>query len=194
MILLTAIVGGLLFGWSWARWHGRPYRAPELRSTWLILVGFVPQLFIAYFPTLDHILPNWLSAVSLSASMLFFLAFVWINRRLPGMPILLIGLLLNLIVIAANGGWMPISPEVASRVLGENVENHVSLGSRFGQKDILLPAQNMHLGFLSDRFLLPAWSPYQVAFSAGDILIAVGAFWLLAWPPANTTQPKRSSE
>jgi hypothetical protein len=34
------------------------------------------------------------------------------------MPILLVGLLLNLIVIAANG-WMPISPETASRLVGE---------------------------------------------------------------------------
>jgi hypothetical protein len=43
----------------------------------------------------------------------------------------------------------------------------------------------MHFGFLGDRFLLPAWSPYQAAFSAGDILIGAGVFWLLAKPPAN---------
>ncbi len=194
MILLAALASGLLFGWGWAHWHKRPYQVPEPQSTWLILVGFLPQLLVAYLPTLHQILPDWLAAVSLLASMILFLAFVWINRRLPGMPVLLVGLLLNLVVMAVNGGWMPISPEVASRVLGENVQQHVTLGSRFGQKDILLPAQDMHLGFLSDRFLLPAWSPYQVAFSAGDILIAVGAFWLLAWPSANTTQPKRSSE
>lgn len=194
MILLTALAGGLVFGWCWARWHRQPYQAPELRSTWLVLVGFVPQLLVAYLPTLDRILPKWLAAVSLLASMLVFLVFVWINRRLPGMPILMVGLLLNLIVMAVNGGWMPISPEVASQVLGENVQKHVALGSRFGQKDIMLPLQDMHLGFLSDRFLLPAWSPYQVAFSAGDILIAVGAFWLMAGSTANTTQPKRSSE
>ncbi len=83
---------------------------------------------------------------------------------------------------------MPISPEVATRILGDNVENHVALGSRFGQKDILLPLQEIRLGILSDRFVLPAWSPYQVAFSAGDILIAVGVFWLLVQPSANTTK------
>lgn len=186
MILLAAIAGGLLIGW--ARWRHRPYRVPELRSTWLILVGFVPQLIIAYLPATHYLVPTWLAVIVLSGSLIVFLAFVWINRRLPGMPILLGGLLLNLIVMAANGGWMPITPDVASRVLGEDVSKYVALGGRFGQKDILLLSQNTHLGFLADRFLLPAWIPYRVAFSAGDILIAVGAFWLLASPPTITPQ------
>ncbi len=190
MILLVSIAGGLLIGWTWARWRNRPYRVPELRSTWLILVGFVPQLIIAYLPATHYLVPTWLAVIALSGSLIVFLAFVWINRRLPGMPILLGGLLLNLIVMAANGGWMPITPDVASRVLGEDVSKHVALGGRFGQKDILLLSQNTHLGFLADRFLLPAWIPYRVAFSAGDILIAIGAFWLLASPPRTIAEQK----
>ncbi len=194
MILLTALAGGLLVGLAWARWRGEAYRAPELRGVWLILVGFIPQLLVAYVPATHHLLPRWLAAASLMASVVLFLAFVWLNRRLPGMPILLAGLLLNLIVMAANGGWMPISPEVASRVLGEDVGKYLALGDRFGQKDILLPLQDIRLGFLSDRFVLPAWSPYQVAFSAGDILIAAGAFWLLARPASANIKQKRSNE
>ncbi len=191
MILLSAIVGGLLVGWAWARWRGRAYRVPELHSTWLVLVGFIPQLIIAYLPATHTWVPDWLAAASLSASLIAFLAFVWINRRLPGMPVLLAGLVLNLVVIAANGGWMPITPNVASRVLGSDATRHYALGSRFGQKDILLPLQDIHLGLLADRFLPPAWFPYQVAFSAGDILIAAGAFWLLANPPA-AVQPDQA--
>jgi hypothetical protein len=194
VILLVAIAGGLLFGWGWARWHHRHYQAPDLRSTWLVLVGFIPQLLFAYLSPLEYVVPKWLSAVSLSASLIVFLVFVWVNRRLPGMPVLLAGLLLNLSVMAANGGWMPISPEVASRISGEDVLQYMALGSRFGQKDVLLPYQDTHLGYLSDRFLLPAWFPYQVAFSAGDILIAIGACWLLAEPSAKNNQPKRSEK
>ena len=188
MILLSAVVSGLLAGWCWARWHGRSYQAPVFRHAWLILVGFVPQLFIAYLPATHELAPRWMAAASLLASMVVFLAFVWLNHRLPGMPVLLAGLMLNLIVIAANGGWMPISPETASRVIGDDIGRYVQVGGRFGQKDILLQAQDMHLGFLADRFLLPAWSPYQVAFSPGDILIAAGAFWLLAKPVPEATK------
>ncbi len=188
MTLLSAIAGGLLAGWAWARWQGRAYRAPELRSTWLVLVGFIPQLIIAYLPATHFLVPNWLAVTSLSASLVAFLAFVWINRRLPGMPVLLAGLMLNLIVMAANGGWMPITPDIASQLRGEDVSQHFALGERFGQKDILLAPQDIRFGLLADRFLPPAWFPYKVAFSAGDILIAAGAFWLLARPPAAITR------
>jgi hypothetical protein len=194
VILLSAVVSGLLVGWAWARWRNLSYQAPAFRSIWLVLVGFIPQLIIAYLPLKQQFTRNWFAAAGLIVSLLFFLAFVLINRRLPGMPVLLAGLLLNLAVMAANGGWMPISPDIASRVIGKDVTQYSALGERFGQKDILLPTQNTHLGFLADRFLLPSWSPYQVAFSAGDILIAAGAFWLLARAPTNSYNLNRSRQ
>jgi hypothetical protein len=98
------------------------------------------------------------------------------------MPLLMAGLVLNLLVIAANGGWMPISPETASHLPGAGVLDAASLGTRFGQKDILLSTEDTRLAILSDRFLLPGWFHYAVAFSLGDMLVAGGAFWLLARP------------
>jgi hypothetical protein len=46
-------------------------------------------------------------------------------------------------------------------------------------KDFVLPLADTRLWFLDDRFILPAWMNYHVAFSIGDVLIAIGAFWLL---------------
>ena len=97
------------------------------------------------------------------------------------MQILIIGLILNLVVIAANGGFMPISPQTAERLVSQENINSLMPGSRFGFKDILLPAQGTRLAILSDRFLLPANFLYQAAFSLGDIFIAFGAFWMLAF-------------
>lgn len=182
MILLLALAAGLIVGWSWAHWNKQPYQIPKLHDMWLIFLAFPPQLLVAYLVPTRSLLPDWVASITLVVSLSLFLTFAWLNRSLPGFPILLTGLVSNLIVIIANGGWMPISPQTASHLIGIKTLQAFDLGSRFGQKDILLLPQATHLEFLSDRFLLPAWSPYQVAFSLGDILISIGIIWLFANP------------
>jgi Family of unknown function (DUF5317) len=182
MILLFTLAIGLLVGLGWARWHNQTYLAPDFRFLWLAMIAFLPQLFIAYLPATHQLFADGFASANIVVSLILFLVFAWLNRQLPGMPILISGLLLNFVVIVANGGWMPISLHTANLLTGKDVLQFVNLGSRFGEKDILLPAQNIHLEFLADRFLLPAWLPYKVAFSLGDILIGLGAFWLLAQP------------
>ncbi|MCE7861897.1 MAG: hypothetical protein DYG86_19215, partial [Chloroflexi bacterium CFX2] len=58
-------------------------------------------------------------------------------------------------------------------------------------KDILLEPQDTRFEILADRFLSPAWSTYQVAFSLGDVFLAAGVFWLLARVPGKDTLPER---
>ncbi len=182
MILLLAVLAGLLIGLSRAYKLKQPYLAPSLEAGWLAAIAFLPQLFIAYMPATRRLFDDGLASLSLLVSLVLFFVFAWLNRHLPGMPILIIGFLLNLVVIVVNGGWMPISPGTASLLAGRDVLQYMNLGNRFGEKDILLPVQNIRLEILADRFLLPAWLPYKVAFSLGDVLIGVGAFWLLVKP------------
>jgi hypothetical protein len=191
LILLAALILGLLIGWGASRWRGVPYRAPELRHIWLLPVALLPQLAVVYWPRLAEALPGEVSGVMLPLSLAVFLAFVWLNRRLPGMPVLLIGLVLNLAVITLNGGWMPISPETASHLPGGSPLGTAAVGTRVDDKSILLEPKETRLEFLADRFLLPEVLGYRAAVSLGDICIAAGVFWLLA-RPASAPHPKRS--
>ena len=179
MILLSAVGIGLLVGIGRARWLGRAYSLPALRHVWLVVVAFLPQLLVTSIDNAHWPLANQVAGPTLIVSIGILLGFVWLNLRLPGMPLLLGGLTLNLAVMLANGGLMPVNPQTASRLVSEETSQTLILGDRFGQKDVLLLKQDTHLELFSDRFLPPAWFPYQVAFSLGDICIGAGAFWFL---------------
>lgn len=182
MILLVALAAGLWVGLAWARWRRIPYQAPELRHLWLVFVAFLPQFIVIYLPDTRVHFPDWAVAGFLLTSQTLLLGFAWLNRRTLGMPILIFGVALNLAVMASNSGFMPISPQTASRLVPEGTLLDIEPGSRIGAKDILLHPQDTRFEWLADRFLPPIWFPYQVAFSLGDVFIALGAFWLLAKP------------
>ena len=181
MILLIALAAGLAAGVVLARWRGHSYQPPELRISWLAFLAFLPQFILLYLPYFRIRVSDQVSAVCLLASLLIFLGFAWVNRSLPGMSILLIGLALNLTVMAANGGFMPISPQTAGQLVPDGALLDFQSGDRFGIKDIYLPPLETRFEWLADRFLTPAWFSYRAAFSLGDVFIAIGAFGLLAW-------------
>jgi len=182
VILLLALVAGLLVGLVLTRWRGNPYLAPELQHLWLVFVAFLPQFIVIYLPNTRSQWADWLVAGFLLVSQILLFGFALLNRRTPGMPILMFGVILNLIVMAANHGFMPISPQTASHLVSKNSLLDIPLGSRIGPKDILLYPQDTRFEWLADRFLTPAWFPYKVAFSLGDVFISIGAFWMLAKP------------
>lgn len=191
MILLPAIALGFLIGIGWASLRGYAYKIPDLQYLWLVFIAFLPQVVTLYIPSLREQVSDVWAGILLTASQLLLLGFAWLNRKQAGMKLLLLGAALNFTVMAANGGFMPISPKTASRLVPAEVLADIPTGSRFGVKDVLLAPENTRLEWFADRFLPPEWFDYQVAFSLGDVLIVFGVFWLLAVQEGTPLQSKK---
>ena len=182
-MLVFAIFAGILAGWARTLWSRSAWQMPDFRYGWVVAIFFVPQFLAFYLPVTSSRMSTPVVAACLIISQTGLLLFCLYNRHLPGIPVLAAGLCLNLLVIVANGGLMPLSTTTAAYLLPEKVLSNLKVGSRFGlSKDILLSPEAIHFSWLADRFVPPDWIQYRFAFSLGDILIAFGAFLLLALP------------
>ena len=178
MILIFAIVIGLVTGYLKAKLDGIAYQTNELRCLWLVLIAAFPQFLIYSLPvTRERISDQWIP-IFLICTQLLLLLFVWLNRKSPFFWLLGLGLLLNFTVISLNAGWMPISPDTLE---SQNVlTSQWEIGSRLGySKDLVIAKESTNLWILSDILTLPKWIPYRVAFSVGDVLLALGVIGFL---------------
>ncbi len=156
--VLAGVVIGLLTGGSAAR-------LGDLRFRWapLIALGMAVQVGLFSSPLGDAVGPA--APVVYIASNVAVLAAVWRNLAIPGLPLVLIGGISNLVAIVANRGFMPVSPE-ALAAMGR--------APREGYSNSRL-VDGVVLGPLTDLFAMPAWVPLANIFSIGDVLIGVGA-------------------
>jgi hypothetical protein len=149
-----------------------------LRWAWVGLAAFLLQLYVVYARELT---PDLAGAVLLVGSHLALILVAAANARgrlrLP-FALLALGAALNGAVMAANGGWMPISPETlvaAGRTEAWKVGD-MRPGTRVAHsKDVLLAAAETRLEPLADRFRTGLPGRLNVVFSAGDVLLVLGA-------------------
>jgi hypothetical protein len=183
MILALAVVLGLIA--SLIRHRDRTasqIASIHLRSAWLALVALalqIPLLRAAGGPAEQARTQQVLFLLS----HLLLLAFVWRNRRLVGIQIVGLGVVCNLLVILANGGFMPISPDTLVRINPGSTPDQWPAGYHYGHsKDRIVLRDNTRFWALSDILVLPPPFPWPAAFSLGDLLIAVGIGVLLQGP------------
>lgn len=189
LILLLAVFAGLLAGLLRASYRKCKLYIPHLDWVWLVPVAFILQWLALRLPSTSNSFPAEIIPIGLVGTQILLLAFAWTNRSQPGFWMLGLGLGLNFFVIGLNGGLMPISPETVASITDGVPAGTWEVGQRFSDsKDIVLPVTGMRLGLFSDRFLLPDWVPYRVAFSLGDVLIGLGAFTLM-WSLGGCQEP-----
>lgn len=175
IVLALAIVIGLIRGGKLDRFGALPIR----QGGW-VLGALLLQSILIYGPWSDGPAARSMARGAMIVSYLLLIYFVWLHRALPGIRLVALGLCLNLLVIAANGGYMPASPEALSRIgypaakLAEGVGKRIS-----GGKDIVLPREATRFGVLADIFALPPPFPWPVVFSLGDVVISAGVFVLV---------------
>jgi hypothetical protein len=180
MILTLAIVIGLIATLIRSRLTNRTLKLPKFRLEWLIFVSVLPQVLTFFIPVVGQRIPESVVPVIQIISMTGLLVFTGINFLQPGFWLLGLGLFSNYLVIFLNGGWMPILPETLHHMVPTKPLEIWEVGTRLGlTKDRIFAYENVKLVFLSDRFTLPQWVPYKVAFSLGDIFISIGVVVLL---------------
>ncbi|MCA1553851.1 MAG: DUF5317 domain-containing protein [Chloroflexi bacterium] len=144
---------------------GQPNRFLDLNIRFFYLL-FAPLLLqlIIFSPLGASIAPG--VPVVYLVSMLVAALVVALNLQVPGFPLLLLGLLSNLLVIAVNGGYMPVSMgarEFAGMPAFTGTYNNV-----------IEMTSATPLWFLSDLFPTPRALPFANVFSIGDLLITLG--------------------
>jgi len=150
-----------------------------LRYGWVAIAAFAMQWSIIYspLPRTEGLLGA--RTLLLIASYLLVVVVVVANRRLPGLSLIGVGLGLNLLVMLANGGFMPVTLEAVERAGLAHLALGTEPGARLSAtKDIILPAKDTRLWLLSDIFVLPPPLPFRTVFCLGDLLLSAGVFVL----------------
>jgi hypothetical protein len=155
--LLALVVGRLLGGRLSALAETR------IRGAWLAFAAIGIQLVAFPVDLLPWSTPTAVSSGLWLASYALLAAMLAVNARLPGTPLIAIGLVSNVLAIVANGGLMPVRA-AALRAAGSAYHVHNN-SIRLAQP---------HLAALVDRWAAPEWVPLANVYSVGDVLIAVG--------------------
>lgn len=174
--LAVAVVVSLLRGGSLRR-----LADSDLRWPWLLFLGVAIQVAVDLAAARGAIggVPSYAGiAMSQAAVLIWVLA----NRRLPGMALIGLGLLMNVAVIGANGA-MPVDTEAIRRL---GVEDATVAP---GKHEPMTP--DTRLAWLADVIPVP---PIRTIVSAGDVVLAVGVAALvhhLMMAPPRPGRPDR---
>jgi cytochrome bd-type quinol oxidase subunit 2 len=147
----------------------------KIRHLELLLAAFAVKVAVALLGTTHSQAAVTVARPLNVIGAILLLAVVWFNRRIPGALLFGAGLTLNLIVILAFGGRMPV-------LLPHDVDpNSPVLALLKGGLDPLHIALTHPQGlwFIGDIFAIPGLGGHSSLVSIGDLLMAAGVAWLI---------------
>lgn len=175
MLFVGAILLGLAFGLLTG---GRLENVARLRFRWpWLLVGAVAVREVVLLTPLGRSDAGRYVYVAALVAILGWTVWHW--PRLRGVWIVSAGIALNLVVIAANSGRMPVAPELAGSLLRRGPIGQYTLMSDY-----------THLNLLGDWIAI---HPVPEAYSPGDVLIAIGLA-IVVFSAARNPRPYREKE
>jgi len=189
-VIVTSVVIALLRGGQFS-----PLAGVSLRYGGVAVAAFAVQMLFIYQTPSSKAKGVWgLDEALFWGACLLLGLVVWANRHLDGMKLVALGLLLNLIVMAANGGWMPVTPEDVVKVGHTNLAPTLASGTRIhSSKNIILLRKETKLWLLSDIFTVPRPFPVPSVFSIGDVVVALGTFMFIQGSMLGHECPSRNS-
>ena len=165
VILLSVMTGYLVGG------RLRGFERLYLRHWWLAPIGLGLQ--VLDLPDARHGTDFLVRMSVLGVSYALLLLFAGINIRIPGMPLLLVGLTLNAVVVIANGG-MPYSRQALEASGQTAALKHLTEDE--GSKHHLMTSED-RLTPLAD--VIPIPQPIGQVASVGDVFVYAGLAWLI---------------
>lgn len=148
----------------------------QIKGVWLPFFAFSIEgaAQIALNGSNDSI-KGYILSYSLTLMVLVYsllVAFFVLNLKIPGVPVLLTGVVLNMIVIFSNGGSMPVDIDMAASYGFNETVRHLSSGLIFGHSAIV--PGTTQLSFLGDVLHLRPPYPMPKSVSIGDLIMDVG--------------------
>jgi len=165
VILLSVLTGYLVGG------RLRGFERLHLHHWWLAPIGLALQAFP--LPDARHGTDLLVRMAVLGTSYAVLLIFAGINFKIPGVPLLLVGLTLNAVVVIANGG-MPASRHALEASGQTEALKHLTADE--GAKHHLMTSAD-HLTPLAD--VIPIPPPIEQVASVGDVFVYAGLAWLI---------------
>jgi hypothetical protein len=152
---------GILLGFARG---GRLGNLADLKFEWALVAIAALAVQLALFSAPVTAVVGQAGPVLYVASSLVVLAVVLRNRALPGLKLIALGAISNLVAILANGGYMPADPAALALA---------GLDPTTGYSNSIV-TNNAAFPGLTDIFAIPDWLPFANVFSLGDVLISAG--------------------